>query len=491
MRSTISMLLMAMIMAAYGEAQESAPIPQPPAPAATSAQPAAAQPSVGTQPPGAAPASQTATAPANAAPQSEADRLKAMEARITALEGQVQALTAALSAATPAAAPSAAPAGQAGTPQPSTQAPTEAAGAALPGASSGQPVQTGGAYSMAKALNPDISAIGDFVSDSGRNPFSFFPGLELHEAELGFQAIVDPYARADFFISFGEQGVDVEEGYITFTALPHSFVARAGKMRSAFGKVNTMHNHVLPWIDRPLVTYDLVGAEDGIDDAGVSIERILPAPKWLFLEATGQIFRGDSGDVFSEQRKSQVSTVAHLRGYHDINDNTNLDVGLSFAHGHNDANVINGIALPASFYTNLYGIDATLRWKPLQRAIYHSFIARTEFIWNQRQQLPFTRRAFGWYGSADYQFARRWFIGGRYDWSDHQRNGFHDSGGSVVLTYWPSEFAQIRGQFRHTFYGPFANVPLELPLGNLTTQSTNELLMQVQFSIGAHGAHPF
>jgi hypothetical protein len=38
-------------------------------------------------------------------------------------------------------------------------------------------------------------------------------------------------------------------------------------MRSAFGKVNLMHNHVLPWIDRPLVSTNLVGGEDGIDEA--------------------------------------------------------------------------------------------------------------------------------------------------------------------------------------------------------------------------------
>jgi hypothetical protein len=123
--------------------------------------------------------------------------------------------------------------------------------------------------------------------------------------------------------------------------------------------------------------------------------------------------------------------------------------------------------------------------------VYHSFIARTELIWNQRQELPFTRRAFGWYGSADYQLGRRWFVGGRYDWADHQRNSHHDSGGSLVLTYWPSEFAQIRGQFRHTFYGPFANIPNAPPSLNLHTINSNELLMQVQFAIGAHGAHPF
>ena len=65
-------------------------------------------------------------------------------------------------------------------------------------------------------------------------------------------------------------------------------------MRAAFGKVNTLHNHVLPWADRPLVISNLVGGEDGIDDAGISVARLIPNP-WIFLEATGQVFRGDSG----------------------------------------------------------------------------------------------------------------------------------------------------------------------------------------------------
>src|SRR5438128_10928393 len=155
----------------------------------------------------------------------------------------------------------------------------------------------GGASAAAKALNPDISVIGDFLGAVGRNRVRPVPGLELHESEVGLQAIIDPYARGDFFISFGESGVNVEEGYLTFTSLPGGFVAKVGKMRAAFGKVNTLHNHVLEWIDRPMVTDNLLGGEDGIDDAGLSVTRILPAPKWIFMEATGQVFRGDSSTI--------------------------------------------------------------------------------------------------------------------------------------------------------------------------------------------------
>ena len=46
------------------------------------------------------------------------------------------------------------------------------------------------------------------------------PLLQMHESEASFQAVVDPYARADFFISFGEEGVELEEGFLTLTTLP-------------------------------------------------------------------------------------------------------------------------------------------------------------------------------------------------------------------------------------------------------------------------------
>ena len=38
--------------------------------------------------------------------------------------------------------------------------------------------------------------------------------------ELAFQAVVDPYARADFFVTLGPDEVALEEGYITFPTLP-------------------------------------------------------------------------------------------------------------------------------------------------------------------------------------------------------------------------------------------------------------------------------
>ena len=362
----------------------------------------------------------------------------------------------------------------------------DAASAEPPPPQVAQTQNYGGATSNAKLLNPDISLIGDFVGSAGHNNVSPGRSLEMHESEVGMQAIIDPYARADAFLSFGEQGVNVEEAYITFTSLPAGLLLKVGKMRAEFGKVNTIHNHALQYIDRPLATNNLVGGEDGIDDAGISLTRFLPAPKNWFAEGTAQVFRGDSDDVFTANRRQDLSVVGHLRAYRDLNESTNLDLGVSYARGHNNSGA--RTSDPSAFLTNLYSADATLRWKPLRRAIYNSFLFRTELFWSARDQLSAfnafqTQHAFGMYTHAEYRLNRRWTIGARFDRSGRADNAaLTDSGFSGILTYWPSEFSQIRGQYR---YGH---------LFDTTTSrydNANEFLFQFLFVMGAHGAHPF
>src|SRR6185369_10725975 len=120
------------------------------------------------------------------------------------------------------------------------------------------------------------------------------------------------------------------------------------------------------------------------------------------------------------------------------------------------------------------------RWKPLRRSTYRPFAARSEFIWARTSVSAnplaafLTRpiiKPFGYYVSGDYQFGRRWFFGGRFDRSERgaclptlpettspcspstTSPLLRDTGGFLLLTYWPSEFSQIRGQIRRTHYG--------------------------------------
>jgi hypothetical protein len=333
-----------------------------------------------------------------------------------------------------------------------------------------------GAASGAKIFNPDIAVVGDVVGTAGRNRVAPSPALELREAEAAVQAIVDPYARADFFFAFGTAGVEIEEAYATLATLPAALLVRVGKMRGAFGTMNGLHTHAVPWADRPLVTGNLLGGEEGVSDVGVSVARLLPNP-WLFLEVTGQIFSGNAEGVFTSTSPGEVTYLGHLRAYEDLSESTNLDLGVSYARGHNGAGIVDDTDV-GQFTTSLYGFDAMLRWKPLRRSIYRSFAGRAEVVWSRREQFDAPQRAMGFYASGDYQFARRWFAGFRYDRSGRaDAAGLIDSGQSAVLTFWPSEFSQIRSQYRRVRYaeGPIAN----------------ELLLQMQFSIGVHGAHPF
>jgi hypothetical protein len=336
-------------------------------------------------------------------------------------------------------------------------------------ATSGVPVAN------AKVFNPDMSVIANFVGVAGKNDHSDQPPFGLSEVEAAFQAIVDPYARADVFLAASPEGLEVEEGFITFNTLPAGLLLKAGKLRAEFGKVNRMHTHRLPWADRPLVSQNLVGGEEGISLPGVSVSRLILNPA-IFLEATGEAYYGSS-DVFESRRKSKLTYLGRLRGYRDITEGTNIDIGGSYAVG--PSTDAPDIFTLEDTNTELFGFDATFRYRPLRRAIYRRFQARTELVWSRpRSNGSIGERAFGYYGSGEYQFARRWFAGARYDRSAQALDpSLVDKGGSFFVTFWPSEFNQIRGQYRRTNYGDGVEA--------------NEFLLQLNFSIGAHGAHVF
>jgi cell division protein FtsB len=333
-------------------------------------------------------------------------------------------------------------------------------------------IQNQPAPGAGKVFNPDIAVIGNFLSKAGDlNEFEERPTASLEESEISFQAFVDPYAQAKFFVAVGPDGAEVEEGFINFIALPHDLTAKVGKLKASFGKVNTMHAHVRPWIDTPLVLNNFFGGE-GLADSGVSVSRIFPNRHNLFVEATGEVYSGNAEGVFESHNRNDLFYLAHLKTYRDLSEQSNLEIGASFARG---------TAPETGGNSEFGGLDVTYRYKPLERGLYRSFISRTELIANRRSGSD--GHAFGFYTSADYQFGQRWFTGIRFDQSDRADDpSLTDRGASVTLTFWPSEFSQLRAQGRHIRYGNG---------GTVNGHSVNELLLQVQFSIGAHGAHTF
>ena len=319
----------------------------------------------------------------------------------------------------------------------------------------------------AKALNPDLSVIGTIVSHAGDNLEDRAP-VQVEEVEIAAQAFIDPYAKGYFFLGVSpEEGIDIEEAYAQFVTLPWGLTAKAGKTKATFGKANTWHTHARPWVDQPLMLTRFLG-EEGTSDVGLSVSKAIDNPFGAFIEATGEVYSGDVEGVFGRGSQNDLFYNAHLKFFKDLGENSNIEVGGSHARG----------TLPeGEGHNRLTGVDVTYRWKPLSRSIYNSFIARVEALANERADFGDT--LYGYYASADYQLARRWFTGVRIDRADRfaEDARFSDRAYSASLTFWPSEFSQLRGQYRRTTLGG--------------GPSFDEFLLQLQVSIGAHGAHTF
>ena len=405
------------------------------------------------------------------------ERIRQLEEQVRLLQQQVRALTG------PTTVQSTEPAAPAEQSLEDVEVIDQAAQPATTAAAGGEDHHAGGTLPVygttsGKIFNPDIGMIGNLIAAGGQTASSpaiaASPSFTLQESEMSLQAIVDPYARADFFLAFGEEGVEVEEGYATFTALPASLLLKAGKMRANFGRLNAFHNHTLPWVDRPIVMFNLLGGntedpDTGIKDAGVSVSRLMSLGGSA-IEVTGEVFRGDSGTLFKAAKRSDVSMIGHVKTYFDFSDASNFEGGASYARGKNE--------FGTDFTTQLYGIDLTYRWRPPARAIYNSLAVRSELIWSDREEPERRQKAFGLYASADYQFARRWTAGARYDWSERAEDqDLRDRGISATLTFRPTEFSHLRWQYRRSAFAQ--------------QRTANELLFQVLFVMGAHGAHPF
>jgi len=133
-------------------------------------------------------------------------------------------------------------------------------------------------------------------------------------------------------------------------------------------------------------------------------------------------------------------------------------VGLSYSRGHNSAG-IGSVFNPSNLSPTYTARTRRFAGSPLRRAFTircssaPSFSGATAISF--RSSTPFqTQHAFGMYSSADYRVNRRWTVGGRYDRSGHATNAnLTDTGFSGILTYWPSEFSQIRTQYRYGISG--------------------------------------
>ncbi len=336
------------------------------------------------------------------------------------------------------------------------------------------PTTSAGGFSN---MNPNIGLITKFTGDALANGEIEIDeeegspeGFNFHEVELSFQMVIDPYARADFFIAFlpEEEAVELEEAFITVFSLPFDLRAKAGIIRAKFGRLNPIHPPEVVFVDYPLPLEVYFGGE-GLVGTGVSVSYFMPN-KWdLFWEATCEVTNGDNEMIFNGNSTNDLAYNGHFSSFFNMGDNSALLLGGTAMSGVNDE-----LGL---YKTNVYGIDLTYKWKPLRRQLYKSFTWQTEFFFLDREEGTSENiKAAGFYSYVEYQLGRRWYVLGRYDRAELQDNsGNADQKYVAALTYFPSNFQTIRLQSTTSkdFQG----------------KSSTLLSLQWNFVIGAHGAH--
>jgi len=356
-----------------------------------------------------------------------------------------------------------------------------------------QPVSTGqrsklsGSASRGGALlNPRISAIGTFWGSATSGSAVAKPyDLGLAEAEISFQAYVDPYAKADFFVSIGrehedpfagpdqevgfsgEYTADIEEGYVTSLSLPYGLQVRAGKFRTSFGKINRSHPHALNFVDMPRMYVNYFG-EEGLNDRGAGLNWLIPNPFDLYTELTFELTSG-TVDAPSFVATKDMLYLLHLKTFFDLNDNTTLELGLTGVRGSNDTE---------RHKSDIGAADLTIKWKPLRYNRYKSFEWMTEALLSKRRTATSNINSAALYSFLRYQVAKRWFLAARYDYSEFPEDGTrHESAYSAILSFFTTEFQKFELQYQ---YGDPAQA-----------DTFHRLLLRAIFVIGAHGAHQY
>src|ERR1044071_3996118 len=400
--------------------------------------------------------------------------------------------------------------------QPAPPSPAPPASTALSPAQPLTLARAGSAY-----MNISFDALMDFGWSTASDPSAMLQlgdhdpikrGFSLRNAEIALDGAVDPY-----FKGFGnivlkldknnETDIELEETYLVSTSLPAQLQVKAGQFFANFGRQNSQHPHQWAFVDEPLILNRTFGP-DGLRNIGAQLSWLAPTP--FYTEAFLGVFDGQGGTAFSFRNPGEDDGMGvaryhgrqtldrHLRGPGDIlyvpriassfdlSDSQTLVLGTSAAFGPNDTG--------ADRRTEIYGMDFYWKWKPANAHAGFPFVSwQTEMLYQLFEaaadplaSLPSeTLRDWGGYSQVLWGFKPRWVAGMRGEYV----NGNHGAADqtdvfrgertriSPDLTFYPSEFSKIRLQYNYDHGELFG--------------TDHSVWLQVEFLLGAHGAHKF
>ena len=366
-------------------------------------------------------------------------------------------------------------------------------------------------------VNPDISLIGtfntytNFIKDS---PEYGKLNFEMPSFELFIDGYLNPYARATANIAFEDEQFNAEEIYANIVrGLPLDIQIKAGKYLLEFGKLNLLHPHAWPFINRPLY-HQIYFGEEGFNDIGANFSFILPTQDFYTTLDLG-VYKGDAisndtGDTGGEDsdpydvRGNSPIFVGRLGSFFSIGDFNNLDIGLSSSYGiyaKSSFYIPDSVGFPSRMLKYFYeGLDFKFKYKPES---YTSLVIQGEAILNNRdvirgtdvEPVVQTISTYGAFIYFDYQFFKQFSVGAKYDFTygvigdEPSINTLanDDINKTQGIEYWIGyypieETLALRLDAQHLFFD------LE---DNMEGDPETTITLQLVFSLGPHKAHQF
>ncbi len=337
-------------------------------------------------------------------------------------------------------------------------------------------------------FNPGLSVIFDGIGQYGwglapeaqDGHHGFHNGVHVRALEFEFRGSIDPWADAVAVVAIEQHKINhfevaIEEAYARLKSwplldfAPFGIEIRAGKFKTALGRVNRLHLHNVPQINYPLATRVFLG-DEGFASQGLAFNG-----SWAFStsNALSWNLEGVMGNSLAMQEKTareMPQLIGHLWYHQELAPMHFLDIGTSGFLGRK------GEENSGLFW--LLGGDIHYSYLPTGYGQNPLFLAGSElyaanagengywplgfFVWMQTKMI----------GSS--------FAGLRYDIAPHEDN-VHEYQHSLsgYLGLYTSEFMRFRLGYEHV-------------MPTLASfEGDHRLMLSLNFILGNHPVEPY
>ncbi len=354
-------------------------------------------------------------------------------------------------------------------------------------------------------FNPAIGLVGESIlsyrSKGSKETGSDRPGgfdFFQRSVELNVAASVDPFAKGYAVINAsadpitGEAKLEVEEAAIQTTSLPWNLTLLGGRFFGEFGRLSYIHDHELPFVNRPLALDQYIGGESKTD--GVQINYLLPISHYVSLTAgVGDQFGDTPNNVGDFRHFSELNFWGRGATYFDLTPDISLETGISgLFNPRTDGRGDILVQPDGSTFTErrrlVLGTDLVVRYFPLRNNQFKSLTWGTELLYSDNRYLvkPFGKPpsdefnrsvgSLGLYSYLAYKFHRQWTAGFLFDWVQSAQNKDDQTFAySPYITWALSHWNQLRLQYTHTTHR-----------GSLTLRPDDAVYLQWAWIIGSH-----